>query len=613
MIVKAKLFLFLVPLLALCFNNCGSYQSAKEVQADLGSEFPQAKSCSGEDFVEENPIKRHSKIQLINTVRDILSEGIKNEHVLEDVLVNQYERMIPEDFAEFDRLDSSIDVLYIQGAFQASLEISKKFTGNPSRTLDPLLKAFIKKKVTSCSKELSQVNSSQLEDDCLRDFVVNFGLRIFKRPLSEDEIQSAMVFYNSNESASPVEKLCHTIHRFMISPEFLFNIDVSSESRLLEEDVVELDSYAIARRLSYRLWDSLPDDKLFKMAENFDLSQDGPFEAALEYVLSRKNKVNTSLVQFIYQWLNIRSSGNIGVPLYNNPRNLAALEDHGVYYYGEKKHLPHARFLNAAHQEVSDFFLLLLNQNATFMDLFTSNISVTKSEMLAKLYNVEPEERSLDEITPANAKRFAEDQRAGLLTRTAVLFDSSINAHPIHRSIRIRERFLCEFISDPPPDIDGDQLAKPENLGDKLFSTRELYQRKTSPSLCMGCHQKINPFGFVLSRYDGFGAYNEQEIFYSLKLQRSTVETDDEVDFTGVWGNHQIISGPIEFSKAVGESREARYCFAEKLVSHFNGLPANIDNNICQIALVSSHLKSKTLKEALFALFNDPSFRRLKR
>src|SRR5262249_29130221 len=101
-------------------------------------------------------------------------------------------------------------------------------------------------------------------------------------------------------------------------------------------------------------------------------------------------------------------------------------------------------------------------------------------------------------------------QRAGLLTRAALLIGAGEQTHPVKRGAFVMRNLLCTDISPPDPSKFPPNTIVPPPF-DPDTSARDRWTEKTSAPLCVACHGKINPFGFALENYDTIGRWRDKE------------------------------------------------------------------------------------------------------
>ncbi|MBJ72441.1 MAG: hypothetical protein CMN31_14070 [Sandaracinus sp.] len=368
------------------------------------------------------------------------------------------------------------------------------------------------------------------EADCARRFVEEFGRRVMRRPLENDERDRYLAFFEEQREAIDFDAAVQlTVAAMLQSPWFQYRIEVEGRG----DYEIELDDYEIASRLSYLVWESMPDEALFAAAESGDLSRPGEREDQLRRMLDDP-RARDMVRNFHRQWLHTeRVLGEEKVPeiapTWSDATRQAASEE-------------------AQRFAESVFF------EGTVEDLLLSRAAVVNAD-LAPLYGVEAPAEGWAPVTlPA-------EERAGILTRVAFLAGEAheANGSPILRGLHVMERFLC--LPRPTPPADANTTPPMAMEGEGPFTNRQLFEQRTAPDRCQGCHETIDGFGFAFEHYDTAGQFR-------------TTDNGMPVDATGVaygTGNDGEFDGAIELSERLAESDVVRDCVAEKWFTYAQG------------------------------------------
>src|SRR5262249_5525849 len=250
------------------------------------------------------------------------------------------------------------------------------------------------------------------------------------------------------------------------SPRFLFRLDETSDPKLR--------SYVTAGRLSYALWDSMPDAAMFESAARGELSTPQGVEATARRMLADP-RVRQSLDEFVSQWMRF-------------DRILTASKDRRRY--------PNftSEAAVAMTEEAKVFIADLVWNDHSFMDAFTADYSFINAD-LAAIYGVPAPTREFDRV-----KFPAESERAGLLGQSLFLALTAKpdDTSPTARGLFIREQFLCQHVSEPPPGVNTNLTpvteVRPQTNRDRMR------EHVTNPS-CSTCHNLIDPIGFGFEKF----------------------------------------------------------------------------------------------------------------
>ena len=307
----------------------------------------------------------------------------------------------------------------------------------------------------------------------IRELLQTFADRAFRRKASTEEIDRLMAVAEKRIAGGhpPLDGFKAALKAALCSPGFLY---LSQDT---QKDSKKLSSQALASRLSYFLWSTMPDDELMK----HDLTQPDVLLAQSRRMLKDKRS-DAFVAGFLDSWLNLRNLG--GMPPDRN-------EFEEYYSQGLEQ---------AFKTETRMFMRDLIDRDASLVNFLDSDYSFL-NQPLATHYEL----GELGEPAKAHEFRkvsFKKPQRGGLLGMGSVL---TITANGIETSPVTRGVFLLENIigTPPPPPPDDVPAIDPDVRGAK--SIRELLSKHRESPNCYGCHQKIDPLGFALENFDAIG------------------------------------------------------------------------------------------------------------
>ena len=319
----------------------------------------------------------------------------------------------------------------------------------------------------------------------LREVLRAFADRAYRRPATGEEVDRLVAVATKRRDAgrSPRDGLKDALKAALSSPSFLYLAQdtVSGPADLKARP--RLNGYALASRLSYFLWSSLPDAELLALAASGELTRPEVLVAQTRRMLASPRS-EAFVSGFLDSWLNLRSLGSM-------PPDR---KDFERYY---------AKGLEHAFKTETRLFLRdLLARDASIVNFLDAPYSFL-NQPLATHYGLG------DLGDPARAHEFRrvalpDARRGGLLGMGSVL---TVSANGIETSPVVRGVFLLENIlgTPPPPPPDDVPAIDPDVRGAKTI--RELVsQHRASPN-CAGCHQKIDPLGFALENFDPVGAW----------------------------------------------------------------------------------------------------------
>ena len=356
------------------------------------------------------------------------------------------------------------------------------------------------------------------EAACGESFVRAFGARALRRPLTDAEIARYHGFFETQRAAIDFDAAVElTIAAMLQAPQFLYRLEVPDDIGATEGGNVALTAHEVASRLSYFVWESMPDDPLFAAADAGELSDPEAIAAQARRMLDDP-RARGMVRNFHRQWLHLdRVLGESKVP-----EVYAAWTDS----------------LRADASEESQRLAesVFFAEGGSLRDLLTTDVAFLTTE-LAALYGVaapatEWEETTLDPAT-----------RSGILSRVAFLAGEAheANGSPPLRGVFVMERLLCETRPSPPADADtSPPVAAP---GEGPFTNRDLFEQRTEPVQCRGCHTRIDGFGFGFEHYDAAGQYRETDNGLPVDATGYVSGTDNDGEYDGAVELQALLAG----------------------------------------------------------------------
>lgn len=328
------------------------------------------------------------------------------------------------------------------------------------------------------------------EEACLHGFLRDFGLRAFRRPVTEAERADLVQLFEAGRArdaggtfADGLRVLCEGM---LQSPFFLYRWEVGPT---LEKDgsLARLSPYEIAARLSYFFTASMPDDELFRAAGDGELARPEQIEAQARRLLASP-RAAAAIADFHRQWLAIDR-------LDEAVKTVPAAGPGARVRFGPA--------LTAAMQSEIDRFVARHYLDALphgFRALFTDTHTLVEGD-LAELYG-RPSFGG-----GAQALVLDPAERAGLLTRAAVLAAHAGADDPgvVQRGLLVAQSILCLEQPAPPSDVPSDIPVPPPNA-----TTRRRFEVVLSGGCARACHA-IYDLGFAFGNYDQVGAFGREE------------------------------------------------------------------------------------------------------
>ena len=388
--------------------------------------------------------------------------------------------------------------------------------------------ALSKAATTDLSTLLACDPASKGEDACVANFLDDFGLRIYRRPLAVDERSRLLAFYARSKQAFDFSTAVRLLLQAMLqSPHFLYRVE--TQGIPVSASVVKVSGYELASRLSYLLWSSTPDLPLLQSAASAAL--DTPEGVKAEAVrLLADPRAKRAMGSFFSQWLDFEKISKIG----QADKSSAAFPTF-------KPGLP-ALLRQEAESFVEDVFFdggdlnRLLSGNYTFMN-----------QELAGFYGVSgPSSASFEKVL------LDPERRAGVLTQGGFLAShaKADQTSPVQRGLFVREQFLCS--APPPPPANVNTMLPPP---DPQATTRERLTMHRSAPECASCHALLDPVGFAFEHFDGVGLWRDTE---------SGKPIDATGDVVGTLDADGKIDGALELAARLSQSAQVRQCIAKQ-------------------------------------------------
>ncbi len=438
---------------------------------------------------------------------------------------------------------------------------------------------------------------------CALASVRRFAQRAWRRAMSAAEIERLVAFFDKNWAAGePEAAVMSTVAGVLQAPAFLFRPETGDKAAAVGT-AVPLNDWEMASRLSYFLWDTMPDGELFAAAAAGRLSTREQVQAQAERML-KSGRARVAMVRFHNQWLGTDSVFGI------SPARRAYGPVFGIDPTPPLDTTGDAQWpavLNSIRHSLkaeTDRFIerIVFDGQGTLKALLTDNKGYV-STVTGPLYGVgqcpsgvpypgggpgkggaactldkEKVDTAADKAIKVpfslvaatyfdssvtlHPAVFPADQRAGVLTLPALL---AVGAYPVHpspidRGLMILGRLLCD---DPGPPIPGAAAAAPPDTPAAKSTNRERTADATKAPVCATCHKRINPAGFAFEHYDSFGRWRKQD-------------NGHDVDATGtlpVRGEAAItFTDGVDLARKLAERPRVHHCYTTHLVRYATGV-----------------------------------------
>jgi len=355
-------------------------------------------------------------------------------------------------------------------------------------------------------------------DKRLREFAGRFVERAFRRPLTNEQ-KTLFIDHQFEKAKDPADAVKRVVLLTLKSPRFLY--------RELGAD--KPDAYDVASRLSFGLWDSLPDAPLLEAAAQGKLANREQVAAQAER-MAGDLRTRAKLRDFFLQWLKVEQVPDVG----KDPSLFPGFDPALV-----------SDLRTSLELFVDD---LVSNPSADVRQIVSAD-TLYLNGRLAKFYGVDQH----PDDAPFRQVSFEPNERAGVLTHPYLLstFAYTATSSPIHRGVFVARSVLGRTLRPPPVAVAP--LAPDLHAS---LTTRERVLLQTQPQACQTCHNMINPLGFPLEHFDAAGRYREEE-------------KGKPVDASGQYqtrsGETVTFSGARDLAAFLAKSDEVHTAFVEQL------------------------------------------------
>jgi hypothetical protein len=371
------------------------------------------------------------------------------------------------------------------------------------------------------------------EIPCARKIIQNLAGDAYRRPSTNEDVESLMTFYADGRKGRDFEAgIKNALQALLASPKFVFRFE-AEPSTVKPGQVYRLADLDLASRLSFFLWQSAPDAELQKVAAANTLRAPGMLEKQVRRMLADPRAESLS-TRFASQWLRLQDVEKI-----HPDALLFPSFDNGL--------------AESYKRETELFFDSIVKEDRNILDLLTADYTFV-NERIARVYR-------MPNVVGEQFRRVTvPDERRGILGQGSVLMQTAVadRTSPVQRGKWIMEVMLGSPPPAPPPDVPPLEDTKSATSTGKSLSTRERMEEHRKNPACQSCHRVIDPLGLALENFDVVGAWRIKDNGVS-------------VDANGVLYDGTKLAGP-------GDLRQA-------LLNHSDSLIRNFTDNLMAYSL----------------------------
>ena len=383
--------------------------------------------------------------------------------------------------------------------------------------------------------------AAQLDEE-VRNRLAIFLRRAFRRPAEEDVLERYVNYVTGQVKSGKefTEAMKEVVSAVLASPQFLYLYDKPADGQKIEP----LEGYELASRLSFFLWGSIPDDKLLELAGNGQLNDKEVLKAQVSRMLLDR-KLKRFCDSFPSQWLQLE-------------RIISSVPDEKIFsdfYYAP----PNYRTSMDMMMEPLLLFETVLIENRSILEFIDSDFTY-RTPRLRKWHGEPTKERLGGPVTLHFKRQPVSDKRqGGMITNAAVMTMTSgpSETKPITRGAWIAGVIFNDPPDPPPADVPPFDEEEKES---KNLTLRERFAAHRERADCAGCHEQLDPLGFVLENFDAVGRWREH------------YENGREVDSSGTLFRKYKFKDVVDFKKAIlAEKDRFTRAFSEHLLSFAMG------------------------------------------
>ncbi|RYZ82928.1 MAG: DUF1592 domain-containing protein, partial [Proteobacteria bacterium] len=393
----------------------------------------------------------------------------------------------------------------------------------------------------------------------------------YRRKATDAEITLMVDLFNKGPTLNSITDKTNSGVAIMIasalqSPYFLYRNDLGDK---VAGNYTQLTPFETASKLSFAIWNSIPDATLLDLAEKGELQKPAVLKAQVTRMLSDA-KAKQLLSTIHVQTFKVSDFTVVGQ---------------------DAKSFPEAKFDSATVQNEAKLFIedVVVTQGKGIAELLTAPYAFVSSKT-ADAYGVQ-----VSSTTPVKTQ-LDPQERAGLLSQVAFLSHyakANGTTNIVKRAFYITEGLMCTNFGTPPPPPEEDPNAV------KSFKTnREYTENLTTKGNCAACHlTRLNPPGFAFENFGPTGKWQT--------VEKSGNPVNASAEFAAASGSISF-DGPVQFLAEAVKHPEVHQCYVSKLVEALYGRPADVGDSPLIEALGAESLKGVSRVDLITKILSDP-------
>jgi mono/diheme cytochrome c family protein len=332
-------------------------------------------------------------------------------------------------------------------------------------------------------------DKSKTAEACAKEIFSALAKRAYRRPVTNDDIAELMQYYADGAKQSGFESGIRAgLTGMLASPMFLYRGE-RVPTGLKPGEKYKITDLELASKLSFLLWNSIPDDELLDLAAKNRLGDPATLDKQVHRMLADPRS-KTLASNFVFQWLDMKRLDDV-------------IPDNDVFPYASGRMDPRQDFRT----ELTLFADSIFREDRNIVDLLRANHTYL-NERVALQYGITDVKG--DEFRRVELKNSV---RWGLLGKGAILMAA---AYPNRTSPVLRGKFILNNIegvppANPPPNV---PTLDDKDIGTtKALTVRQLMAKHRASPACSSCHSVMDPLGFALENFDATGMWRDKDRF----------------------------------------------------------------------------------------------------
>ena len=418
--------------------------------------------------------------------------------------------------------------------------------------------------------------SSLTDERCAKEFVEQFGLKAFRRPLTEEEstVYTTLFLADAARTGDYLSGGRIVVEAMLQSPHFLFRVERGPDSPFAQ--------YELASRLSYFLWDTMPSEAMLQAAGAGELASAEQVEFWARRLLEDP-RAKTAMEEFLAQWVRF-------------DRVLEATRSRRYREFN-------GEVAAAMMEETTRLFNHLVWDDQNFMEFYTADYTFLSTE-LAKIYDMPPPSSEFARVSYP-----VDSGRAGVLGHGSFLVATSkpSETSPTERGLFVRNHFLSHEVPAPPP---GVSTSLPEISEDKPMTNRERLAIHLNSEACASCHRLIDPIGFGFEQYNPIGSFQKQmSLVVGSGREGKEIELDLDTSASIQGIANSDFSTPKELGRVLAESEASQRAIVKQLFRYAFGRQETLgDRPVIDAALSDFRNANYRFRELIVSLVTSELF-----